>query len=246
MTLTNSYFKNLYQRTMSESYALAHDEIIKSLNNGGKCLDCGSSSGHKFSFLKDSIGLQLDRYHGIEWNGSIVKKGQAKGLNIIQGDLNSSFLFPDESFKCIFGLSVLEHLMYPCGFIKECYRCLEPGGTCVILTPNISTLFTIGLLLFGKMPSSGPYPDSNLLLKQEELFQVRNDINHDDLETDTPVHRHIIIFSYRVLKSYLSLIGFKEVRGNGFGLYPFPNFMQNILEKIDPYHCHQMVFIGKK
>ena len=39
---------------------------------------------------------------------------------------------------------------------------------------------------------------------------------------------------------------FEDVKGYGFGLYPFPNFMQPVLEKIDPYHCHQMVFIAKK
>ena len=45
---------------------------------------------------------------------------------------------------------------------------------------------------------------------------------------------------------YLESVGFDRVRGYGFGLYPFPNFMQPLLEKIDPYHCHQMVFIAHK
>jgi len=59
-------------------------------------------------------------------------------------------------------------------------------------------------------------------------------------------HRHLVVFSYRVLKEYLKLIGFREVRGYGFGLYPFPNFMQPLLERIDPIHCHQMVFVARK
>jgi hypothetical protein len=54
----------------------------------------------------------------------------------------------------------------------------------------------------------------------------------------TAVHRHLLVFSYRVLKQYLEMLG--------FGLYPFPNFMQRPLERIDPYHCHQMVFVATK
>jgi hypothetical protein len=42
------------------------------------------------------------------------------------------------------------------------------------------------------------------------------------------------------------MLGFEDVRGYGFGLYPFPNFLQPVLEKIDPYHCHQMVFMARK
>lgn len=46
--------------------------------------------------------------------------------------------------------------------------------------------------------------------------------------------------------NYLELVGFKNVRAYGFGLYPFPIFLQPLLEKIDPYHCHQMVFAATK
>ena len=30
------------------------------------------------------------------------------------------------------------------------------------------------------------------------------------------------------------MIGFKDVKGYGFGLYPFPNFMQPFFERFDP------------
>jgi hypothetical protein len=141
---------------------------------------------------------------------------------------------------------VLEHLLYPCSYIKECHRVLKDDGALIILTPNISTFFTAALILFGKMPSSGPHPDSEQLLKREELFKVSSDSLQSDAESDTPSHRHLIVFSYRVLRSYLELAGFRNIKGYGFGLYPFPNFSQPILEKIDPYHCHQMVFVAKK
>jgi hypothetical protein len=67
-----------------------------------------------------------------------------------------------------------------------------------------------------------------------------------DTESDTPVHRHLIVFSYRVLMQYLKMIGFSNVKGRGFGLYPFPRSMQPFLERLDPYHCHQMVMVAEK
>ena len=130
--------------------------------------------------------------------------------------------------------------------LRECHRCLEKGGVLIILTPNISTYFTAALILAGRMPSSGPHPDSDALLKQEELFKVSHEGLKPDTETDNPVHRHLVVFSFRVLRSYLKMLGFKDVRGYGYGLYPFPNFMQRPLERIDPYHCHQMVFVARK
>lgn len=96
------------------------------------------------------------------------------------------------------------------------------------------------------MPSSGPHPDSNALLKNEGIFKVSSQQIMPDAESDNPVHRHLIVFSYLVLKKYLKILGFNKISGHGFGLYLFPNFSQPLLEKIDPIHCHQMVFIAEK
>lgn len=240
------YFKNLYQRTMSEAYSLAHREIINSLKDGGNCLDCGASRGQMYHLLKEAIDFPQGSYYGIEWNENLVLSARESNLNLIKGDLNKELALPDNKFKCIFGLSVLEHLLNPCHYMKECYRVLETDGKLIILTPNISTYFTAVLILLGKMPSSGPHPDSDQLVRQEEIFKVSSASLQPDTETDTPVHRHLVVFSYRVLMSYCRSIGFTEVTGYGFGLYPFPNIMQPVLEKIDPYHCHQMVIIARK
>lgn len=246
-TMLEKYFKNLYQRTMDEAYSLAHNEIISSLNSTkAKCLDCGASEGYKFNLLKSKTGLDRSSYYGIEWNKNLANEAQKNDLNVLQGDLNKVLPYDDSTFQCVFGLSVLEHLLNPCHFLKESHRVLDDGGTLVILTPNISTFFTAALILLGKMPSSGPHPDSDQLLAQEELFKVSDEGLIHDTETDTPVHRHLVVFSYRVLMSYIKMLGFKDIKGYGFGLYPFPNFAQPILEKLDPYHCHQMVIVARK
>lgn len=231
---------------MDESYRLAYHEIAAALMAGGSCLDCGANTGDSFDRINKYIHFDPHRYYGIEWGETAVQQAQFKGLNLIQGDLNRKLPFTDKQFRCVFGLSLLEHLLNGCAFMKECHRVLEDDGTFVLLTPNISTFFTIALLLLGKMPSSGPQPDSNALLAGEEVFKVSHDSILYDSECERPVNRHLVVFSYRVLRRFLSMIGFQDVRGQGFGLYPFPVFMQPLLEKVDPYHCHQMVFVARK
>jgi len=240
------YFKKLYQRTMNEAYGLAAQEIFLSLKDGGNCLDCGAHEGNWYEKLSKEINLTKNRYYGVEWNRDSVNKAIQKGFNVKQGDLNKKLPFNDNTFKCVFALSVLEHLQNGCHFLNESHRVLESNCKLILLTPNISTYFTAALILAGKMPSSGPHPDSEALIRDEELYKVSSEALQSDAESDTPVHRHLVVFSFKVLRKYLQMIGFSEVAGYGFGLYPFPNFMQPFLEKIDPYHCHQMVFIAKK
>ncbi|MES9899026.1 MAG: class I SAM-dependent methyltransferase [Sedimenticola sp.] len=244
--MLHGYFKSLYRRTMREAYALAQNEIGHAMKTGGDCLDCGAGHGHMYDHLYSETGLTKDSYYGIEWNNHSVEIASKKDLSIIQCDLNKRIPHPDNRFNCIFGLSILEHLMNPCRYLNECYRVLDKGGTLIIFTPNISTYFTAALILAGRMPSSGPHPDSDRLLRSENLFKVSSELLQHDTEQDMPAHRHLVVFSYSVLKTYLNMQGFRQIKGYGFGLYPFPNFMQPALEKIDPYHCHQMVFIAQK
>lgn len=244
--LLSRYFKSLYQRTMSRAYNAAYEHIASSLGPDSTVLDCGANNGWTFDRISIRYKLSPGQYRGIEWNVRCVEEGRNRGLNIVQGDLNTGI--PDEggTYSCVYALSVLEHLLNPCRFLNECYRVLRPGGQLVLLTPNISTYFTALLILLGKMPSSGPHPDSDQLLKSEEIFKVSSEALKPDTESDTPVHRHLVVFSYRVLRQYLHMIGFSNITAHGFGLYPFPAFMQPVLERVDPYHCHQMVLVASK
>jgi len=243
--MIQAYFKSLYRRTMREAYGRAIKEVAAAMTGGGRCLDCGAQSGQTYNAICGEIPFPSKGYFGIEWNHASIRPGRQRGLSIVQGDLNYPLPYQDRSFDCVLALSVLEHLINGCRFISECHRILKPQGRLVLLTPNISTFFSIFQLLLGKMPSSGPHPDSNLLLDNEKPIQVSN-LGTTDVESNFPLHRHMVVFSFRVLRKYLRIAGFADVKGYGFGLYPFPNFTQTVLEKIDPYHCHQMVMVARK
>ena len=210
---------------MHRAYEAAYRHIARCADREAAILDCGANDGWAFDILAERCGITPSQYRGIEWNARCAEEGRKRGLEIAQGDLNEGIAYGDDSFSCIQALSVLEHLLNPCRFLKACHRVLRPGGRLVLLTPNISTYFTAVLILLGRMPSSGPHPDSNELLERAEIFKVSGADRQHDTEDDTPMHRHLIVFSYRVLHEYLRTVGFSHVEGRGFGLYPFPVFM---------------------
>jgi methionine biosynthesis protein MetW len=236
-----SYFASLYQRTMTRAYDEALDGIADSLSSGGQCLDCGAGNGSQFFALKEHLHISESQYVGVEWEATNLTAAKQKGLQVVQANLNRDLPFADRSFQCVFALSVLEHLVFGCKFLQEAHRVLAPGGSLIIVTPNLSAWFNILLLALGKMPSSGPHPDSTHLVQHITSVQFR-ETGAPKVMGDVPTDRHIVVFTFRVLDYYLKHLGFENVRALGFGLYPFPNFLQPFLERADPWHCHQMFF----
>ena len=244
-SLLHNYFASLYSHTMTKAYHNAYCLIAEAMGNGGQCLDCGAGSGGHFNRILGHVDLPRDCYTGIEWDKTSAQQASQHGFPIIRGDLNKPLPFADDSFQCVFGLSVLEHLIMGCHFIQETQRILKPGGRLVILTPNLSAWFNIALLIAGKMPSSGPHPDSAILLGEETPVKFR-ETGKRTVEEKMPTDRHLVVFTHRVLKKYLAICGFHNITGHGYGIYPFPNFTQPTLERIDPWHAHQLVVSATK
>jgi SAM-dependent methyltransferase len=233
------YLTDLYRATMADAYGFAR-RIISATS--GRVLDSGAGHGQDFQPLRE-LGFSGDLV-GIEWSADEVDKARADGLAVVQGDLNKPLPFEAATFDCVYGLSVLEHILNPCAYIREAHRVLKPGGKLVLLTPNIATYFTALNILRGRMPSSGPHPDSNALVALNDYGLTA--ATERTSEGETPTHRHLIVFSYSALRNYLRMAGFSHVEGRGFGYYPFPRPLQSALQRLDPWHCHQMVFVATK
>lgn len=245
MNYFHKILKRQYQSAMREAYAFARSAAALS---DGNVLDCGCASGHELqATFGPSVANPGFHYSGLEWSQEAVRRGKSAGLDIRHGDLNKPLPFDADSQDCVIAFSVVEHLLMPCSFLGECHRVLKPGGRLVVLTPNISTYFTAAQILLGRMPSSGPHPDSNLMLESGHPPKVTElERATADITSDTPEHRHLVVFSFKALHGFLTAIGFEVTAARGFGYYPLPLWLQPLLERMDRNHCHQMVLVCDK
>jgi SAM-dependent methyltransferase len=234
-----------YRRAMDLAYAFARQSALAT-PNASAFLDCGCGRGNQLGFTQEQLapggGI---RYTGLEWSQPLVDDARQRGLNVVQADLNRWMPLDSGSQDCVVALSVVEHLLMPCRFLTECHRVLRPGGRLVVLTPNIATYFTALLVLAGRMPSSGPHPDSNSFAEADQFLKVSAH-ERGDISVDSPEHRHLVVFSYSALRRILVQTGFELEASRAFGYYPLPKFIQPLFERLDPFHSHQMVLVGRK
>jgi SAM-dependent methyltransferase len=76
---------------------------------------------------------------GFDHKENLLRKAAALGLykSVKQGDANSAFPFPSESFASVFS-NIVYWLDDPAKTLKEISRVLAPGGTACLMLPNVT------------------------------------------------------------------------------------------------------------
>lgn len=107
------------------------------LARGGTVLDVGGSHGDLVE-LGVRSGLFSDGWVA-DISESSVAVAKHRGLKAMRVDVDRDGLVSaDGIFDCVAALDVIEHLVDPISFARECHRVLRPGGYVFINTPNIS------------------------------------------------------------------------------------------------------------
>lgn len=125
-------------------------------NIKGNLLDVGCSNG-EFMYHAYKRGFEV---HGVELNSGTADIGIKHGLKIFKGILNDA-KYEDKFFDVIFLGDVIEHVLSPKEFMKECDRILKPNGRVIISTPNLDCTWakiTIALDKVFKIPCSSVTP----------------------------------------------------------------------------------------
>jgi SAM-dependent methyltransferase len=107
-------------------------------------LDIGCGAGNMIHHLS-----RYGRVRGIDVDARPVAMAQARGYDVSQGDPTEGTTFPDESFRLVTALDVIEHVDDDEAVLREAHRVLRPHGTLAITTPAFQWLWSYNDVLNG-------------------------------------------------------------------------------------------------
>lgn len=101
----------------------------------GKLLDVGCGGG-RYLHRMQRRGWQVE---GIDFDAQATRRvSERYGIKTYTGDLHAAGL-PDASLDAITMSHSIEHVVDPAATLTECWRILRPGGSLIILTPNVES-----------------------------------------------------------------------------------------------------------
>lgn len=110
----------------------------------GPCLrlaDLGCRHDHYF--LSQVRGLAQECW-GLDLE---VQDGRDGNITLMRRDITQRLPFADGYLDTITSLAVIEHVEDPRPMLRECFRCLKPGGRLVLTTPTRLGIYVHDLLI---------------------------------------------------------------------------------------------------
>ncbi len=121
-----------------------------------RILDVGCAGGH-IALLLMRLGHDVT---GIELNAEMAAEARARGVQVLEHDLEEPLPLPDASIEVVHACEIIEHLFDTEGFLKELHRVLAPDGVLILSTPNLNSLRNRFRVLFGlHLPMWGAFPE---------------------------------------------------------------------------------------
>jgi SAM-dependent methyltransferase len=103
-------------------------DVTRHFAPGTRLLDVGCGSAWLAGHFAD--------YTGIDGAAEAVAAAQAKGRNVVHGDVDEPLPFPDGAFGGAVLKDVLEHVADPVALVREVRRVLVPGGRVFASSPD--------------------------------------------------------------------------------------------------------------
>ena len=128
--------------------------------------------------------------------------------NCVFLDMTQPLPFADGEVEFIVAEHVLEHTPKSCGvaFLRECYRCLKPGGRLRLATPNLTALSRL------VVSEESAAIKQTLLERHSRLYRSGTAVSVCDFVND--IHRlwgHCYLYSEEELHRQLQATGFEHV-----------------------------------
>jgi SAM-dependent methyltransferase len=105
-----------------------YNDVTRHFAVDAELLDVGCGTGW--------LAEHFPRYTGIDGSPDAVASAQARGRNVVRGDVDQPLPFEDASFDSVVLKDVLEHVADPVAVVREVRRVLRPGGIVFASSPD--------------------------------------------------------------------------------------------------------------
>jgi SAM-dependent methyltransferase len=208
-------------------------------------LDVGCADG---AFLFNYLDYRPARFEGIEAAPELKAKAEQRGLRVQAVDLNGVWPYADNSFEVVHCSQVIEHLHNTRLFAQEILRVLQPGGTALITSENLTSFLNLGAMTMGYTPFTlmrccGWYLGNPLGLHYQEHVAEGVAI-HDPAFAG--VTGHVRALGVLQAQELFEKVGFAPVHVSSLGLMPLPDWLGRGLEGLLPRRGHLLLIEARK
>ena len=144
-------------RVLADVFEASEDEnkrvILRLVASGTprqRMLDLGCFNGG-FT-LELGAAARAREVVGVEWMAQHAAAARARGVEVVEADLNAPLPFDDGSFDFVHANQLIEHLRATDGFLREVRRVCAPSGRVVLATNNLASWHNIGALVLALQP----------------------------------------------------------------------------------------------
>ena len=169
------------------------------------------------------------RTTGVEYLHEHAAQARARGIEVVEVDLNEPLPFPDQSFDLVHSNQLIEHLRGTDHFLDELRRITAPGGAVILSTNNLASWHNVLSLALGFQPLPAHVSDE---VHVGNPLDPRRGQRHADAG-----QTHLRIFTTRALKELAREHGLTTTAERLNGYYPLPPRAARIASRIDPTHA---------
>jgi SAM-dependent methyltransferase len=198
---------------------------------GGRLLDIGTHDGAFTERIVQRVAAE--HATGVEVMALHAERARARGINVVEADVEEGLPFPDGRFDLITANQVIEHVRRTDVLLAEVRRVLAPRGVACISTNNLCSWHNVISLALGLQPPPVHVSDEVI---------VGNPLNPEDGWPHEDWGRsHVRLFSARALTELAAHHGLTLTSMTPVGYYPLPPRVARVAARVDANHSAFLV-----
>lgn len=146
---------------------------LRQRNMGGQSLlEIGCGYGYLLEAAQSDFRIRV----GTDFSVKAIERASQSGARVYRGGVD--VLPSDEKFDCVVATHVIEHVYHPAEFLTQLKNRLNPGGTIVIATPHMGSLWRLAM---GHRWPSFKLPEHILYFDYRSLARLMEQVGFTNL-----------------------------------------------------------------